>query len=182
MELKGKNIAMLVENLYQELEVWYPLLRFREAGAKVTTVGSGDKTYKSKYGYPVGADTSADKVKADDFDGIIIPGGYAPDIMRRHAAMVELVRDMTKKGKVVGSICHGGWVLVSADVLRNKRATCFFAIKDDLENAGALYEDSEVVRDGNLITSRTPEDLPGFCRTIIQALSEKRKSSSVDAA
>ncbi len=175
MELKGKHIAVLVENLYQELEVWYPVLRFREAGAKVTTVGSGDKAYTSKYGYPVTADTSAEKVSADDFDGIVVPGGYAPDIIRRHPAMVQLVREMAERDKVVGSICHGGWVLVSANVLRNRRATCFFAIKDDLENAGAHYEDSEVVRDGNLITSRVPDDLPAFCRTMIQALSGKQE-------
>lgn len=182
MRLKGKHIAILVENLYQELEVWYPVLRFREAGARVTTVGSGEKTYTSKLGYPVVADTSADRVKADDFDAIIIPGGYAPDIMRRHPAMIELVREMSGKGKVIGSICHGGWMLVSADVLKDKRATSFFAIKDDLVNAGALYEDSEVVRDGNLITSRIPDDLPAFCRAIIEALAGGARSSSVGAA
>ena len=97
-----------------------------------------------------------DQVEAAEFDGIVIPGGYAPDHMRRHQKMVELVRDMDEQGKVVAAICHAGWMLASADVLRGKKATCFFAIKDDLVNAGAEYVDAEVVRDGNLITSRTP--------------------------
>jgi protease I len=148
--------------------------RFREAGAKVTVVGGGASGYTSKHGYPVTPDAAAEKVTAADFDAVIIPGGYAPDRMRRHKAMVDLVRNMFAKGKVVAAICHGGWMLVSADVLRGRKATCFSAIKDDLVNAGALYEDREVVRDGNLVTSRKPEDLPSFCRTILQALSEAK--------
>jgi len=170
MELKGKHVAVLAEDLYEDLELWYPVLRFREAGAKVTVVGGGAKEYSSKHGYPVTPDAAAKKVRAADFDAVIIPGGYAPDRMRRHKATVDLVRDVFARGKVVAAICHGGWMLVSADVLRGRKATCFFAIKDDLVNAGARYEDREVVRDGNLVTSRKPEDLPAFCRTIIQAL------------
>jgi protease I len=145
MELKGKHVAVLAEDLYEDLELWYPVYRFREAGAKVTIVGGGASGYSSKHGYPVTPDASADKVKAADIDAVIIPGGYAPDRMRRHKAMV--------------------------DVLRGRKATGFFAIKDDLVNAGARYEDREVVRDGNLVTSRKPEDLPAFCRTIFQAIS-----------
>jgi protease I len=171
MELKGKHVAVLAEDLYEDLELWYPVYRFREAGAKVTIVGGGASGYSSKHGYPVTPDASADKVKAADIDAVIIPGGYAPDRMRRHKSMVNLVRDVFSGGKVVAAICHGGWMLVSADVLRGKKATCFFAIKDDLVNAGARYEDREVVRDGNLVTSRKPEDLPAFCRTIFQAIS-----------
>jgi protease I len=170
MELKGKHVAVLAEDLYEDLELWYPVYRFREAGAKVTIVGGGAGGYSSKHGYPVTPDATAEKVNAADFDALIIPGGYAPDRMRRHKAMVELVRDVFARGKVVAAICHGGWMLVSADVLRGRKATCFFAIKDDLVNAGALYEDREVVRDGNLVTSRKPEDLPAFCRTILQAV------------
>ena len=171
MELKGKHVAVLAEDFYEDLELWYPVYRFREAGAKVTIVGGGENRYSSKHGYPVTPDASAEKVKAADFDAVIVPGGYAPDRMRRHVAMVNLVREAAARGKVVAAICHGGWMLVSADVLRGRKATCFFAIKDDLVNAGARYEDSEVVRDCNVVTSRKPEDLPAFCRTIIQAIS-----------
>lgn len=170
MELKGQHVAVLAEDLYEDLELWYPVYRFREAGAKVTVVGGGASGYTSKHGYPVTPDMTAEKVNSADVDAVIIPGGYAPDRMRRHKAMVDLVRDVFARGKVVAAICHGGWMLVSADVLRGRRATCFFAIKDDLVNAGARYEDREVVRDGNLVTSRKPEDLPAFCKTILQAL------------
>jgi protease I len=173
MELKGKRVAVLAENNYQELELWYPLLRLREAGAETFVVGSGSAdTYTSKAGYPVQVDVTADQVNAADVDAVIVPGGYAPDLMRRYPAMVQLVREAFEQGKVVAAICHAGWMLASAGILQGKRATCFFAIKDDLINAGASYVDAEVVRDGNLITSRVPSDLPAFCRTIIAALGE----------
>jgi protease I len=172
MRLVGQKVIVLVENLYQELEVWYPLLRLREEGAETLTVGSGSTDlYTSKVGYPVHADLNAEDVKIDDYDAVIIPGGYAPDIMRRYPAMVKLVRDAFEKGKVVASICHGGWMLASADIVRGKRLTSFFAIKDDLVHAGAEWVDAEVVVDGKLITSRKPEDLPAFCREIIKAMS-----------
>lgn len=173
MELQNKKIAILVEQDYQDLEVWYPLLRLKEAGAMVTTVGSGtSESYKGKFGYPIKVDTAIDKVKSTDFDAVIIPGGWAPDFLRRHSAIVQFVRDMNTAKKVVASICHGGWLLASADVVRGKTVTSFFAIKDDLIHAGAKFVDQEVVRDGNLITSRKPEDLPAFCRTIISSLQE----------
>ncbi|MCL6621904.1 MAG: type 1 glutamine amidotransferase [Syntrophobacterales bacterium] len=172
MKLTGKRIAILAENLYQELEVWYPLLRFREEGAKVVVVGSGSaRTHSSKLGYPVEVDRKAEEVSAAEFDAVIIPGGYAPDIMRRYPAMVRLVREAALAGKVVAAICHGGWMLASAEVLQGRKVTAFFAIKDDLVHAGATFVDAEVVVDGNLITSRKPEDLPAFCRAIIAALS-----------
>jgi protease I len=173
MTLKGKRVAVLAENMYQELELWYPLLRLREAGADTFVVGTGSAdSYNSKLGYAVQVDVVADQISAGDLDAVVIPGGYAPDLMRRYPDMVNLVRDAFDQGKVVAAICHAGWMLASADVLRGKKATCFFAIKDDLVNAGADYVDAEVVRDGNLITSRVPSDLPAFCRAIIESLSE----------
>ncbi|MBW2059176.1 MAG: type 1 glutamine amidotransferase [Deltaproteobacteria bacterium] len=171
MSLEGKKVIILAENQYQELELWYPLFRLREAGAEVKIVGSGSSsTYTSKLGYPVTVDFPADGVDMADYDGIIIPGGYAPDLMRRYPSMVKLVREAHDRGKVIGAICHGGWMLVSAGILKGKKATGFFAIRDDLVNAGAEYTDQEVVEDGNLITSRVPEDLPAFCLAIIRAL------------
>lgn len=172
MELEGKKIAVLAEKLYEDLELWYPVLRFREAGAEVIIVGTDKGEYPSKHGYPVKADIGVKDVTIDQFDAVVIPGGYAPDHMRRSQSMVRLVRDAAQQGKVVAAICHAGWMLVSADVVRGKKVTCFFSIKDDLINAGAEYQDQAVVRDGNIITSRVPPDLPVFCRTIIEALTE----------
>lgn len=173
MRLQGRHIAILAETLYEDLELWYPKLRLAEEGARISVIGSGAQTYQSKHGYPVQADTSADKVSASDFDAIIIPGGYAPDHMRRHPPMVRLVREAGKQGKVIAAICHAGWMLASAGILEGKKVTGFFSIKDDLENAGALYEDAPVVIDGNLITSRHPGDLPQFASAIIDAVAGK---------
>ncbi|MBI4494065.1 MAG: type 1 glutamine amidotransferase [Chloroflexi bacterium] len=171
MELKGKRIAVLAEAQYEDLELWYPIYRLREAGAEVFVVGSGSaEVYTSKHGYPVKVDAEADTVDARQFDAIVIPGGYAPDYMRRHPAMVRLVRQAHDQGRIVAAICHAGWMLASAGVLRGRTVTGFRSIKDDLVHAGATYVDQEVVRDGNLITSRFPQDLPAFMREIIAAL------------
>lgn len=171
MELKGKCIAILAEDNYQELELWYPLLRFQEAGAKVTVVGrEKGRIHTSKHGYEVKADIAADEANPQDYDAVIIPGGYAPDTMRRNSAMVGLVRDTYKQGKVVAAICHGGWLLASADIIHGKKLTSFVSIKDDMANAGAVWIDEPMVHDGNLITSRVPSDLPVFCSAIIAAL------------
>lgn len=173
MKLKNKKAGLLVEDIYNELEVWIPYYRLKEEGVQVTVIGSGTSlTYTGKYGIPIAVDKSAVEVKAEDFDVIIIPGGYAPDKMRIHPEMVKLVRDAVRIGKVVASICHGGWMLASADAVRNRRVTSYIAIRDDLVNAGALWEDSELVQDGNIITSRKPDDLPVFCRAIIETLSK----------
>lgn len=172
MAMKPKHVAILVEQFYEEMEVWYPLLRLREAGHKVSTVGPGRApTYKGKHGYEVPEDLAIGKVKASQFDGVIVPGGYAPDHMRRTPAMAQLVKEIFQHQHPVGAICHGAWLLASAGVLKGKRCTCFFAIKDDVVNAGGTYVDREVVRDGHLITSRMPSDLPAFMRTYLAALS-----------
>jgi protease I len=172
-ELQGKRAAVLVEQMYQEMEVWYPIYRLREAGCKVTVVGpEAGHTYPSKLGYPVKSDEAARDVDADDFDLLVIPGGYAPDHMRRCEAMIKLVSAMAEEGKPVAAICHGPWVLCSTQALKGRKVTCFSAIKDDVINAGAKYVDEEVVRDKNLITSRMPDDLPAFLKAIIQAVKE----------
>ena len=178
MPITGKRVAILVEDLYQELEVWYPLLRLKEAGAEVLVVGTNKKEFKSKFGYPILADVVIERVSPNQFDALIIPGGYAPDILRRYPAVIQLVKDMDQQGKLIGAICHAGWVLCSANILRGKTATCFFAIKDDLVHAGAKYVDREVVRDGNLITARKPDDLPAFMAAILHALEERSASHS----
>jgi len=164
-------VAILAERWYQDLELWYPVLRLREEGAEVVIVGTGSaQSYSGEHGLSVQVDTSADKVSAADFDAIIIPGGYAPDRLRRYPAVLKLVREAHEQGKVVAAICHAPWVLISAGILKGKRVTCYYAIKDDVLNAGGLYEDAQVVQDGNLITSRQPSDLGAFCRAIIAAL------------
>lgn len=171
MELKGKKVIVLAEEMYNEYELWYPYYRLIEAGADVTLVGSGSaENYKSKSGLEVSVDTSADHVSTADYDGIVIPGGYAPDLMRRYPSMVKLVRDFFEAGKVVAAICHAGWMLASADIVQGKTVTCFFSIKDDLIHAGANYVDQEIVVDGNLITSRKPDDLPAFMRAVVAGL------------
>lgn len=164
------KVAVLVEDHYQVLEVWYPYLRLREAGIDTVLVGTGKKEYKSKEGYPAHEDISIKNVKAADFSGVVIPGGFAPDILRRYKEVNDFVKEMFNEKKVVAGICHGGWVLVSAGILKGKKATAFSAIKDDMVNAGAKFLDEEVVVDGNLITSRNPYDLPAFCRQIIKQL------------
>ena len=173
MRLKGKKVILLAENNYEDMELWVPYFRLKEEGAEVTIVGTGSsRTYTSKHGYPVQVDKEAKEIDMSQYDGVVIPGGYAPDIMRRFPEMVKIVKEAHQKGKVIAAICHAGWMLASAGILKGKKVTGYFAIKDDLINAGANYVDQEVVRDGNLITSRQPADLPAFCREIIEALAK----------
>lgn len=166
-----KRIAVLVEKDYEDLELWYPYLRLQEAGFDVTVVGTeGRREYISKHGYPVQAQLSRFDAVGQEWDAVIIPGGWAPDKLRMYPEIVELVRKTNERQGVVAAICHGPSVLVSADVVRGRQVTSYQAIKDDLIHAGGNWVDKEVAVDGNLITSRTPEDLPAFARAILQAL------------
>jgi protease I len=175
--LNSKTILLFAGPLYEDLELWYPKIRLEEEGARTVVAGTGEKTYLGKRGYPITVDTSVDQIRAEDFDGLVIPGGYAPDIMRRSQKLLQLTREIYQAGKPVAFICHAGWVPISAGIVRGKRGTSVGAIKDDLVNAGMLWEDSAVVVDGNLISSRTPADLPQFCRAIIAALEGSRVAS-----
>jgi protease I len=168
-----RKVAILAEDDYEDLELWYPYYRLIEAGHEVRVIGSGRKAiFASKHGYEVKVDKNAADVDTAEFDAMVIPGGFAPDRMRRVPAVNELVRRIFKEGKPVAAICHAGSVLVSANVLKGKKATCFMSIKDDLMNAGARYKDEAVVVDGNLITSRSPADLPEFMKALLSALEE----------
>ena len=170
MSLSGKTILIFAGPLYEDLELWYPKIRLEEEGARTVVAGTGERTYQGKRGYPLTVDTSVDELTSGSFDGLVIPGGYAPDIMRRSAKLLQLTREIYQAGKPVAFICHAGWVPISAGIVRGRRGTSVGAIKDDLVNAGLIWEDSPVVVDGNLISSRTPADLPQFMRALICAL------------
>ena len=177
MSLRDKTILFFAGPLYEDLELWYPKIRLEEEGARTIVAGTGEKTYQGKRGYPITVDTNVDQISAEDFDGLVIPGGYAPDIMRRSPRLLQLTREIYQAGKPVAFICHAGWVPISAGIVRGKRGTSVGAIRDDLVNAGMIWEDSPVVVDGNLISSRTPADLPVFCKALIAALSQSRVAS-----
>ncbi len=169
--MKSPRIAILVEKFYEDQELWYPYYRLKEEGVRVDLIGpEKGKTYESKHGYPAVAELAIGKARAADYHGIIIPGGYSPDHMRRHPAMVKLVRDIYRRGYFAAAICHGGWMLASADIIRGVKVAGFFSIKDDLVNAGGKFVDAEVMVDKNIITSRTPKDLPAFMRAILRAI------------
>lgn len=172
MSLKGKRVAILAGPEYEDLELHYPHLRLIEEGAEVKVLAVRKEVIRGKHGLSIEADLPIGEANPENFDCVIIPGGWAPDRLRRDPKVLEFVRKIYERGGVVAAICHGPQVLISAGILRGRKATCVSAIKDDVINAGAIYEDSPVVRDGNLITSRVPGDLPLFCREIIRALSQ----------
>ncbi|ESO91746.1 hypothetical protein LOTGIDRAFT_233342 [Lottia gigantea] len=166
-----KKIGILVEFNYEDLELWYPYYRLREEGHETFTIGpEKNKVYNSKHSYPCKAAYGIDEIKLEDLDALIIPGGFAPDYWRRDQRFLSLVKGIYESGKPIAAICHGAWMFCSAKILKGKKLTCFSAIKDDVENAGGLYEDKSVVVDGNMITSRLPQDLPDFCKAIIAQL------------
>lgn len=169
--ITGKRILFFVGNIYEDLELWYPKLRLIEAGAKVVVAGpkAGEK-YDGKHGYPCVSDAAIADMQSKDFDGLIVPGGFMPDHLRRDAKVLELVREFSAAGKLVAAICHGGWIPISAGVYRGVRVTGSLGIKDDLVNAGAIWEDAAVVVDRHFVSSRKPDDLPEFCRGILQVM------------
>jgi protease I len=169
--LAGKRILMFVGDIYEDLEVWYPKLRLIEAGAEVVLAGPEAKvTYAGKHGYPCQSDAAIDEVDAASFDGLVVPGGFMPDKLRREAKVLQLVRDFNDAQKLIAAVCHGGWIPISAGVYRGVRVTGSPGIKDDLVNAGAIWEDKPVVIDRHFVSSRKPDDLPDFCQGILQVL------------
>jgi protease I len=167
----GNKIIVFIEDNFRDEELVYPYYRFIEAGYDVRLVGpEAKKTYTGKFGLPMRSDLTPGQVDLDETAAIIIPGGFAPDRMRQDRAMVDLVKKAFDTCKIIAAICHGGWMLVEADICRGKDVTGFIAIATDLKNAGGNYLDKEVVVDGNLVTSRTPADLPAFCRAVIEMI------------
>ncbi len=170
--LADLRLLMFVGDEYEDLELWYPKLRLTEAGAHVIAAGpDAEKLYRGKHGYPCRSDTAIPLMECADFHGLVIPGGFMPDRLRRDEKVKQLVRDFAKSNKLVAAICHGGWIPISAGVYRGVRVTGSPGIKDDLVNAGAIWQDAPVVVDRHFVSSRKPDDLPEFCRAIIGALS-----------
>jgi len=166
-----RKVAIMVAEQYQTLEVWYPYYRLKEGGCECDFVAAeAKKEYPSKEGYLCRATVAARNARAADYDCMLVPGGFAPDFMRRCEDIINFANDMVKAGKIIAAICHGGWLLCSTPIFKGRKATCFMAIRDDIKNAGANYVDEECVVDGNLITSRKPDDLPTFCTAILNAL------------
>lgn len=174
--LMNHHILMFVDDIYEDLELWYPKLRLEEAGAKVTLAGPKAKTkYAGKHGYPAMSDIAYADAREGDFTGLVIPGGFAPDQMRRDKHVLELIRAFHERRKLVAFICHGGWAPISAKILKGVRATSTPGIRDDMENAGVIWVDEPAVVDGHIITARRPPDLPDFMKAILGFLSEWRE-------
>ena len=171
--LSGKRILCFVGDIYEDLELWYPKLRLQEAGAKVVLAGpEAGQNYSGKNGYPCVSDAAISEMNADEFDGVICPGGFMPDKLRRDPKVLSLIAEFHAAGKLIAAICHGGWMPISAKVYDGVRVTGSPGIKDDLENTGAIWEDAPVVVDRHFVSSRKPDDLPDFCRGILQVLGE----------
>lgn len=169
--LSGKRILCFVGDIYEDLELWYPKLRLEEEGAEVVLAGpEAGATYAGKNGYPAVSDAAIDNMDAANFDGLVVPGGFMPDKLRRDPKVLQLVRDFSEAGKLVAAVCHGGWIPISAGVYEGVHVTGSPGIKDDLVNAGAIWEDAPVVVDRHFVCSRKPDDLPDFCLGMLQVL------------
>ncbi len=174
MKLQGKKIIQLVSDEFEDLELWYPVLRLREEGAVVHIAGEkADETYIGKYGVPITSDCSFKEIDPNEYDAILVPGGWSPDKLRRYEEILTMIRTMNDQEKPIGQICHAGWVLISAKILEGKKVTSTPGIKDDMMNAGAAWLDEPVVVDGHLVSSRRPPDLPDYMREFINVLAEK---------
>ncbi|MFD1447560.1 type 1 glutamine amidotransferase domain-containing protein [Oceanobacillus profundus] len=177
MRLKDKKVIALVEEDFEDLELWYPILRLQEEGAQVDLVGKeANHKYIGKYGVPAESAYAFTDIEAEDYDAILAPGGWAPDKLRRYPEVLDFIRVMDKAKKPIGQICHAGWVLISANILQGKHVTSTPGIKDDMTNAGATWSDEAVVVDGHIISSRRPPDLPAYMKAFADKLAEANRS------
>jgi protease I len=172
--MSAKTVVILVGPEYEDLEVWYPKLRLEEAGYQVKLAGLGEKEYRGKHGYPCPVDGGVADFTAREMAGIIAPGGWAPDKIRRDQRALALVREVHAAGKLVAAVCHGPWILISAGVVRGRRMTSSHGIRDDLTNAGALWVDEPAVIDGNIVSARVPKDLPAFGKALLEVLARRQ--------
>ena len=171
--LNGKRVLAFVGEQYEDLELWYPKLRLQEAGATVVVAGPAEgATYAGKHGYPCVAEARLSELGAGSFDGLLVPGGFMPDKLRRDPHVLQLVRDFHEAQKLIAAICHGGWIPISAGVYRGVEVTGSLGIKDDLVNAGAIWRDAPVVVDRHFVSSRKPDDLPAFAGAMVECLSQ----------
>lgn len=172
--MASARICILVGPEYEDLEVWYPKLRLEEAGFETFFAGMGEREYRGKHGYPCVMDADVKDVEAASLAGVLAPGGWAPDKLRRDAKVLALVREVHAAGKMVATICHGPWILISAGIVRGRTLTSTVGIRDDVTNAGATWVDEPAVVDGNLVSSRVPKDLPAFAKAMLQVLGKTR--------
>lgn len=171
MELSGMKVLVYVDEDFEDLEMWYPVLRLREAGVQVNLAGMKANTiYHGKYGVPITSDYTFDEIRSEDYDGLYVVGGWAPDKLRRLPVVLRLTQQFHAAQKPIGQICHAGWVLISAKIVKGYTMTSTPGIRDDLENAGAIWVDEEVVVDRNIVSGRRPPDLPAFMKQYLQAL------------
>jgi protease I len=169
----SRTVLILVGPEYEDLEVWYPRLRLEEAGYRALLAGTGQREYRGKHGYPCRVDGNVAEYPAASLAGLVAPGGWAPDKLRRDPEVLSLVREVHQAGKMVATICHGPWVLISAGIVRGRRLTSTVGIRDDLANAGAEWVDAPAVVDGNLVSARVPSDLPAFAKAMLQVLARQ---------